>query len=201
VLQGAAAMLGVLSSNFSSALRLLSPWSMLNYIETAADRGVLVKDGRSLETLPRVDTVVFDKTGTLTLGELKVAAIDPLGGADDQTVLAYAGAVEQRQTHAIALAIAAAAVARGVDLAPATELEYMLGHGVRAKVGGEVVSTGSRRFMQQQGIAVPDADDACEGLHSRVWVAVGTAAIGSLVLAPVIRPEARALIDRLRARG
>src|SRR5690606_15397802 len=86
VLQGAAAMLGVLSSNFSSALRLLSPWSMLNYIETAADRGVLVKDGRSLETLPRVDTVVFDKTGTLTLGELKVAAIDPLGGADDQTV-------------------------------------------------------------------------------------------------------------------
>ncbi|WP_170136166.1 heavy metal translocating P-type ATPase [Nannocystis exedens] len=201
VLQGAPAMLGILSSNFSSILRLLSPWSMLNYIETAAGRGVLVKDGRSLETLPRVDTVVFDKTGTLTLGELKVVAIDPLGDADERTVLSYAGSVEQRQTHAIAQAIAAAAAARGVELAPTTEVEYTLGHGVRAAVGGAVVLTGSRRFIQQQGIAVPDADDTGAGIHSRVWVAVGAAVIGSLVLAPVVRPEARALIDRLRARG
>lgn len=201
VLQGTHAMLGAMSSNFSSTLRLLSPWSMLNYIEIAASRGVLVKDGRSLETLPRVDTVVFDKTGTLTLGELKVVAIDPLGDADERTVLAYAGAVEQRQTHAIAQAIVTAAAAREIDLAPATEVEYTLGHGVRAVVGGAVVWTGSRRFLQQQGIAVPDADDTGAGIHSRVWVAVDAAAIGSLVLAPVIRPEARAQIDRLRARG
>ncbi|PRQ06959.1 heavy metal translocating P-type ATPase [Enhygromyxa salina] len=201
VLQGVPALLGVMSSNFSSALRLLSPWSMLNYIEIAANREVLVKDGRSLETLSRVDTVVFDKTGTLTLGELKVAAIVPLGGADERAVLAYAGAVEQRQNHAIARAIVAAAVASEVVLAPATEVEYTLGHGVRAEVGGEVVFTGSQRFMHQQGIELPDAEQADAGIHSRVWVAVDSAPIGSLVLAPVVRPEARALIDRLRARG
>jgi heavy metal translocating P-type ATPase len=201
VLQGAPQMLGVLSSNFSSTLRLLNPWSMLNYIKIATGRGVLVKDGRSLETLSRIDTVVFDKTGTLTLGELSVAAIDPLEDVDERTVLRYAGSVEQRQTHAIARAITSAAAARGVVPEPATEVEYTVGHGIRAEVGGEVVSTGSRRFMQQQGIEVPDAGDASEAIHSRVWVAVGTTAIGSLDLAPVVRPEARALIDDLHARG
>lgn len=100
---------------------ILGPMSMLNYLHLLSRRGVLIKDGRSLEQLNNIDTIVFDKTGTLTTEMSQVSQIlscsHPLVPSEDE-LLTYAAAAEFRQTHPIALAILQAAEMRHLEVPP-----------------------------------------------------------------------------------
>jgi hypothetical protein len=87
--------------------------TLLNGLDAAVDHGILIKDGRALERLAQVDTVLFDKTGTLTLEQPRVAQVHALPGDDEARVLRLAAAAEQRQQHPIARAILAAAASAG----------------------------------------------------------------------------------------
>jgi len=86
-------------------LRYTSPLSILNFLQIATQEGILIKDGRALELISRVDTVVFDKTGTLTLEQLTVGDIHTCAGYTVTEVLRYAASAEYKQTHPIARAI------------------------------------------------------------------------------------------------
>jgi heavy metal translocating P-type ATPase len=198
--------LALLSSSFGVNIRMTSPIAVLNYLNVAAKQNILIKDGRSLELLGDVDTVVFDKTGTLTLEQPHVTQLYPCHGLDEARLLAYAAAAEHRQSHPIARAILEAAAARALPIPTIDDAQYEVGYGIKVTIAEEVIRVGSDRFMQLEGIAIPDAirarQSAAHALgHSLVMVAVGDQLGGAIELQPTIRPEAQSVIDNLHARG
>ena len=89
----------ILLSNFAEVIQLSAPLSTLNFLHLASRSGILVKDGRALEGLKEVDTVVFDKTGTLTLDQPHVGEIFVNSGFSEEYLLKFAAATEVRQSH------------------------------------------------------------------------------------------------------
>jgi Cu2+-exporting ATPase len=196
----------LLSSSFGVNLRLTSPIAVLNFLNITSKQGILVKDGRSLELLSTVDTVVFDKTGTLTLEQPHVIQLHLCDDLDEETLLAYAAAAEHRQTHPIARAILTAAAARAIQLPAIEDAQYEVGYGLKVTIGAQMIRVGSDRFMDAEGISIPDEIRAQQAQayalgHSLVMVAVDDRLGGAIELQPTIRPEAKAIVDNLRARG
>jgi Cu2+-exporting ATPase len=180
--------------------------SMLSNLQVAAQRGILVKDGRALETLSEIDTVVFDKTGTLTSEQPTVSQFFCYNGLVQQDLLRYAAAAEAKQSHPIARAILQAAADHSLTLPPLEEAHYKVGYGLKTRIEGVMVCVGSVRFMQMEGIAVPltiiEQQAASHAIgNSLVLVALNNEIVGALELAPTIRPEADAIIRSLHARG
>jgi Cu2+-exporting ATPase len=119
-------------------MMLYGPISVLSYLQILARQGILIKDGRVLESVRQVDTVVFDKTGTLTLEQPAIGKIHLLAGYDEQQVLYYAASAEFRQSHPIAKAIVDRAQQHGVT-PPHARLDQLRG-GLRnqSTLGGKV---------------------------------------------------------------
>ncbi len=185
---------------------LASSFGLLNYFKVATRDGLLIKDGRTLELLHAVDTVVFDKTGTLTLAQPHVARVYVLAPRTAAEVLALAAAAERHQSHPIAIAILHAARARALPVPPTREADYKVGYGLTVTIEASTVRVGSMRFMEMEAIAVPPViigiQARChdEG-HSLVLVAVDGAVVGAVELHTSVRPEARRVVDGLRRRG
>ncbi|MEZ4735999.1 MAG: heavy metal translocating P-type ATPase [Caldilineaceae bacterium] len=185
---------------------VFGPLSMLSFLHVAARNGILVKDGRSLESLSAVDTVVFDKTGTLTLEQPHIGQIYRCNGLSEEELLVYAAAAEHHQTHPIARAILAAAVERQLSLPLIDDAHYEVGYGIKVRLGNQTVRVGSARFMVMEEIAIP-ADIAARQAechvhgHSLVLVALDNELAGALELCPTIRPEAKEIIDQLHQRN
>ena len=187
-------------------MRMLGPLSLLNYVRHAAEQRILIKDGRVLEVLQEIDTVVFDKTGTLTEKIPRVGAIHVFGSASPEVVLGLAAAAELRQQHPIALAIRQEAAARGLALPSVQEASYRIGLGVQVTVDGAAVLVGSRRFLGNHAVAIAGDVDALEVRmgetgHSLVYVAEGARVLGAIELVPRVRDEVVALVKELQARG
>ncbi|MBX3014468.1 MAG: heavy metal translocating P-type ATPase [Caldilineaceae bacterium] len=203
---GYSGMVAITSTIFGFNLRISGPMALLNYLNVASRQRILIKDGRSLELLTAVDTVVFDKTGTLTLDQPHVTQVHTFGELDEQSVLRYAAAVEQRQSHPIARAILAHAKEQAITLPKLDETSYEMGYGLRAGIEGRLIRVGSDRFMTIEALPLPDVlqslQQACHAQgHSLVMVAVDDQVVGAIELEPTIRPEAKAVIDELRQRG
>ena len=196
----------VTNSAFGFNIRMTGPIAMLNYLNLAAQRGVLVKDGRSLELLHEIDTVIFDKTGTLTLDQPHVAQIHLFNNLDRTTLLTYAAAVEDRQSHPIARAIVSAAKTQNLALPAINDAHYELGYGIKARIDGHLIRVGSDRFMALEQIDLPPTVTALQHAahdqgHSLVMVAIDETLAGIIELEPTIRPEAQAIIADLHQRG
>ncbi|MFM8444547.1 MAG: heavy metal translocating P-type ATPase [Methylococcus sp.] len=206
LLLGLPSATALINANFSDILRIASPLALLNYLQGAMRRGILVKDGRSFERLADVDTVVFDKTGTLTQDRPVVEQVHVLGERDEDEVLTLAASAEAHQCHPVAEAIRDLARARGLDWPDSQDPCCELGFGIRARCRDMTVLVGSSRFLSAQGIDIPAAAEAIreqsEGLgHSLVFVAVDGRLEGLLELHSVPRPEAAATVQALQARG
>ncbi|MEZ4662618.1 MAG: heavy metal translocating P-type ATPase [Caldilineaceae bacterium] len=187
-------------------MMIFGPMSMLSYLQVAAQRGILVKDGRALEALYEVDTVIFYKTGTLTLEQPTVSRVLCYNGVAEPDVLRLAAAAEAKQSHPIARAILHAAHEHGLDLPLLEDAQYKVGYGLKTQIAGRTTRVGSARFMTTEGIAMP-ADVAAQQIeshaqgHSLVLVALDGEVVGAIELRPTIRPEAQEIIDRLHTRG
>jgi Cu2+-exporting ATPase len=203
---GPGSALGMLNSSFGVSVRIGAPITMLNLFNIASYNAILLKDGRSLELLGEVDTVLFDKTGTLTLSQPNVAKVHSAGAFDEEQLLTFAAAAEHRQTHPIALAILAKAAAQGLAVPDIDDARYEVGYGITVLVGERKIQVGSDRFMRLSEVALPPqieaALEACnaEG-NSLVMVAVDGVLAGAIELQPTIRPEAEAVVSALRKRG
>ncbi len=185
---------------------LFGPLSMLSYLQVAAQRGILVKDGRALESLQAVDTVIFDKTGTLTLEEPTVSRILCCNGVSETELLRYAAAAEAKQSHPIARAILQAAHDDQLDLPLLEDAEYRVGYGVKVQAAGRTALVGSVRLMTLEGFVVPadliEQQAASHALgHSLVLVALDGTVAGAIELQPTIRSEAQGVIQDLHKRG
>ncbi|RLA43710.1 MAG: hypothetical protein DRR42_21380 [Gammaproteobacteria bacterium] len=205
-LLGPSAAMAIIWTGFGYDMKQYGPISVLNFLHIMAKNGILIKDGRSLEILQKVDTLVFDKTGTLTMEQPELSRLHPLQSFDEEQLLSYAAAAEYRQTHPIARAILAAAEQRGLKIPDIEEAAYKVGYGIEVKMETTLLQLGSARFMQQKGIHLPEDIQQlkirCDANgHSLVYIAVDNALAGVLELQPCIRPEAREIIRYLKAQN
>lgn len=195
-------------SNCIKVFWVATPVATLGTMRTAAQYGILIKDGRALDLLGDIDTVVFDKTGTLTQNSMKVVSVYPVDGATIEDVLGLAAKAEQWQEHPVAQAIVAAAREAGVNLGTSEveEVVYDMGLGLKVELLGCELVLGSRRMMERIGVDLPSELDAVVAEasrlgHSIVYVAFGGLCSGCIILQSEIRPEAAQVIQRLHARG
>ncbi|CAK8714615.1 Heavy metal translocating P-type ATPase [Candidatus Electrothrix gigas] len=203
---GRSSSAAVICANFSEVNRLASPLAMLNFLGTASKNSILIKDGRALEAVNEIDTVVFDKTGTLTLNQFSLSGIYPADGMEEDELLKYAAAAEYKQTHPVARTILEAAEERNIVLPEPSDNSYEIGYGIKVEINGRSVLVGSNRFMDMQEVALTDTIRALqEHSHeqgcSTVYVAVDHKLAGMLELRPKIRPEATEIIRKLRRRN
>ena len=215
---GFSAAAAVVDAHPMRHLNVLGGLSLLNYLVLAAEQGILIKDGASLELLSRIDTLVFDKTGTLTQEQPAIIAIHLVGNIDEvnlqpaswdeDVVLAYAAVAEAHQSHPIARAIRTEAIDRRLTLpvvgATEQDASYHAGFGVRVNVAGRQVHVGSSRFMTQEGIAIPAEiayfqETSQRQGHSLTMVALDGRLAGVLELQAVLRPEVKTVLADLRA--
>jgi len=200
---GPVSAVSLLAASFGYDLRLTAPTSALNFLRLASRQGLLIKDGRALEILQQVDTVVFDKTGTLTLAQPHVGEITTCGGITEDQLLTYAAAAEYRQTHPIARAILHEASRRGLPVLEIEDAAYEVGYGIKVRVADRTVRVGSARYMALEEIAIPPVirDQQAVGQaqgHTWVYVAVDGELGGAMALHATTRPEARQMIRALR---
>lgn len=202
-LLGFSSAIGVLLTHPKERLLVSSPISLLRYLKRASEESMLIKDGRSLELLNQVDTIVFDKTGTLTEEQPHIGNIYSFSNYDENEVLNFAAIAEYKQTHPLAQAILNEAKQRGLSNNRPDHSEYRLGYGVKVMMNEQVIFVGSHRFMISEGFHISEfaqqlQDTTCNQGHGLIMVAVNDQLIGAIELLPTLRPEARAVIQRLK---
>jgi len=201
--QGAVA---ALNSDLGTGIRMAAPLGMLSTLSLCAQKGILVKDGRALDLLSEIDTVLFDKTGTLTRERPEVGRMIAANGCELLQILRFAAAAERRFHHPIALAILQKAQEQGLRLPLTEATQYRVGYGITVGVDGHRVRVGSRRFMDLEGVALtPEVEDALDEAHreghTMVMIAVDDELGGALELRASTRPEVRGIVQGLRDRG
>ena len=201
--QGAVA---VLNSDFGTGIRMAAPLAMLTSLALCASKGILVKDGRALELMHDIDTVLFDKTGTLTRERPEVGHVVSYGNMSRNRLMQLVASAEQRFSHPIAKAILDEFEATGLSLLPIDDSKYEVGYGIDAMIDGHKVMVGSLRYLKMEGIAVPEEVEQvvkaahAEG-HTLVMTAVDREFAGVIELRASQRPEVVEIIKGLRARG
>jgi Cu2+-exporting ATPase len=204
-LLGPGSAVAILNAYFGYNLRLISPISVLNFLSIASQEGILVKDGKALEVLSQVDTIVFDKTGTLTLEQPHIGQIYTWHDIAADEILAYAAAAESKQTHPIARAIRQEATSRELLVPEIDQASYEVGYGVKTSVADRFIRVGSSRFMEMEGLAIPSQASATQTYchehgYALVYVAIGDQLVGGIELHATIRPEAKRVISDLQQR-
>ncbi|SNS93818.1 cation-transporting P-type ATPase C [Geodermatophilus pulveris] len=189
------------------AVGLSTPTAVSAAIGNGASRGVLIKGGAHLEAAGRVDAVVFDKTGTLTVGRPVVTNVVSFSDRwSPEQVLGYAASSEVHSRHPLAQAVIRSTEERHIHIPPHEECEVLLGLGMRTQADGRVLLLGSEALMASEGVAV--GDEALDWLtrlreatETPLLLAVDGELVGLVSLRDELRPEARAVVDALRADG
>ncbi|MDM8563526.1 HAD-IC family P-type ATPase, partial [Candidatus Marithioploca araucensis] len=198
--------IAVLCNSFGNNITLLTSFGTFNHLTLASKQGILVKDGRALEMLNTVDTVLFDKTGTLTKEQPEIGKIVVCDEYGEEQVLMYAAAAERKLTHPIAKAILQKAKESELTLPNIEDSQYQIGYGITVNIENKLIRVGSGRFMQMTGFVLPKKiEEAMAYFHSQghslVMVAVNQKIIGAIEIQAAIRPEVKQIINELRQRG
>ena len=198
----------VLLVDYSCAIRLTTPLTILSTMREAAQHGALIKGGKFIEALAEADTLVFDKTGTLTEARPEVVAVVPFGEYDEDTVLRLAACLEEHFLHPVGQAVVHAAERKNLKHKEEhAKVEFVVAHGITSQLRGKRVLIGSEHFIvEDQHIPVTpeqrDAitDQAGQG-RSILYLAVGNALAGIIAIEDRLRPGMPSLINDLRTDG
>lgn len=175
------------------ALVISVPLSFFGGIGGASKLGVLIKGSNYLEILANTETIVFDKTGTLTKGNFVVQNITSVVLPEEE-LLRLTATAEQLSTHPIAISIKES---YGKETVPATAIEEVAGHGIKATIEGKTVLVGNAKLMKQFGIEAPEVKEA----GTLIFVAIHNQFAGYLVIADQLKPDAISAIKELKAEG
>ncbi|MEL6721756.1 MAG: heavy metal translocating P-type ATPase [Pseudomonadota bacterium] len=205
---GPAGAICILGANYTFNIRVTGSVAVLNFLNTASENAVLIKDFKALEELNNIDLIIFDKTGTLTVEQPAVGRIHSYANYSEAQILAFAAAAEMRQNHPIASAILAATETADLTIPATQNTHYALGLGIKVKLVAEqkTLRVGSVRFLQQENITLPTQfaclSQACatEG-YSLVMVALDNICIGAIELHPNMRSETPQIIEQLQQQG
>jgi Cd2+/Zn2+-exporting ATPase/Cu+-exporting ATPase len=145
------AAIAVLLVACACAIALATPTAVVASVGQAARQGILIKGGRYLELLARVDTLVMDKTGTLTFGRPAVTDVVALNSQREDQVLWLAAVAERFSEHPVAAAVRQAARERGIDPPAPDTFKALAGLGVQAQWNNTRLLVGSRAFLEEHG--------------------------------------------------
>ncbi|MDB9519101.1 heavy metal translocating P-type ATPase [Roseofilum reptotaenium CS-1145] len=162
----------------------------------AAKRGILVKGSTFLDALTQVKTVVFDKTGTLTKGTFNVTDVISDNGLTPTQLLELAATVESHSNHPVAQSIRTA-YGKPIDETRVQDYEEISGHGIRAKVGNQMVLAGNDRLLHRENI--PHQVCTVEGTVAHL--AVDGQYTGRIIIADELKEDAAEAIHTLQAQG
>ena len=199
--------ISVLMVDFSCALKLSMPLSVLSAMREAGNHKITVKGGKFLEKLSEADTVIFDKTGTLTHACPTVACVVPFNGNEEAEMLRTAACLEEHFPHSVANAVVRAAKERGLDHEEMhSEVEYVVAHGIATRIGSERVIIGSRHFIfDDEHVRISPEDqerfEALEQRYSWLYLAIGGTLSAAIGILDPLRPEAAEAISRLHQAG
>ena len=178
------------------ALVISVPLTFFGGIGGASRKGILIKGANYMDVLAKVDTVVFDKTGTLTHGQFAVEAVHP-DTCDEHQLLHLAAHVEHFSTHPIGAALRDAFPDEATDGCQVADVEEIAGHGIRARVGDQVVCVGNTKMMDAIGARWHD----CHHVGTIIHVAIDGQYAGHIVINDQIKSDSAEAIAQLHALG
>lgn len=199
--------LSILMVDFSCALKLAMPLSVLSAMREASTYHITVKGGRYMEAVAAADTIVFDKTGTLTKARPQVADVVVFNGQDKNELLRIAACLEEHFPHSMANAVVTEAVKRGlVHQEMHSRVDYIVAHGIATYVGDERVVIGSYHFVfEDEGCRIPEdgkeAFDSLPSEYSHLYLAIGGVLAAVICIEDPLREEADAVISALHRQG
>lgn len=199
--------LAVLMVDYSCALKLAMPVTVLSAIREAGRHGMTVKGGKFLEKVAEADTILFDKTGTLTKARPVVAAVVSINGESENEILRTAACLEEHFPHSMAKAVVDAARERGLEHEERhSSVEYIVAHGISSQVDGKKVIIGSYHFVfEDEQARVPEqgreALEAISGEYSCLYLAIEGELAGVICIEDPLREEAAGVVARLKKSG
>ncbi|MDD2959590.1 MAG: heavy metal translocating P-type ATPase [Lachnospiraceae bacterium] len=199
--------LSVLMVDFSCALKLAMPISVLSAIREANLYDLTVKGGKYMEAVADADTIVFDKTGTLTKAKPTVAAIIPFNGENPDEMLRIAACLEEHFPHSMAKAVVNAAKKKKLlHEEMHSKVEYLVAHGISSAIDEKRAVIGSCHFVfEDEKCRIPEGEeDKFESLpqeYSHLYLAIDGQLSAVICIEDPLREEAAAVVNSLRRAG
>ena len=199
--------LSVLMVDFSCALKLAMPISVLSAIREAGSHHMTVKGGKFLEAVAAADTIVFDKTGTLTKARPTVKEVVPFNGRKEADMLRVAACLEEHFPHSMAKAVVKAAQDQNLEHEEMhSKVEYIVAHGIASTIQEKRVVIGSYHFVfEDENCVIPAGEqekfDSLSPEISHLYLAIEGVLSAVIGIEDPLREEAPAVLAALKAAG
>lgn len=199
--------LSILMVDFSCALKLAMPISVLSAIREANAHDITVKGGKFLEAMAEADTIVFDKTGTLTKARPTVADVISFNGETSDELLRIAACLEEHFPHSMAKAVVNAAMEKNLQHEEMhTKVEYVVAHGISTMINNKKVIIGSHHFVfeDEKSVIPEDKMDLFNALpeeYSHLYMAIDGSLAAVICIEDPLREEAEDVVRKLHKAG
>ena len=199
--------LSILMVDFSCALKLSMPISVLSAIREANLYNITVKGGKYLEAVAEADTIVFDKTGTLTKATPTVVDVVPFDGRTPDELLRIAACLEEHFPHSMAKAVVNAAKEKNLDHEEMhSKVEYVVAHGISTTIDDKNVIIGSSHFVfEDEKCTIPEGKqelfDSLPEEYSHLYLAIENQLAGVICIEDPLREEAKTVVAELKKTG
>ncbi len=199
--------LSILMVDFSCALKLAMPISVLSAIREAGSHHITVKGGKFLEAMAEADTIVFDKTGTLTKACPTVASVVSFCDKTSDELLRIAACLEEHFPHSMAKAVVDAATQKNLlHEEMHTKPDYVVAHGIASTIGEKRVVIGSYHFVfEDEKCMIPEEKkELFENLplqYSHLYLAIDGKLAATICIEDPLRTEAKSVIRKLHKEG
>ena len=199
--------LSVLMVDFSCALKLAMPITVLSAIREAGENNITVKGGKFLEAVADADTIVFDKTGTLTKATPTVKEIVAFSEYSENDLLRIAACLEEHFPHSMAKAVVDAAKERHLFHEEMhSKVEYVVAHGISSSIDDKKVLIGSSHFIfEDEGCTIPseyqDRYDSLKPEYSHLYLAIEKQLVAVICIEDPLREEATEMVRDLKKAG
>lgn len=200
--------LSILMVDFSCALKLAMPISVLSAIREANQHKITVKGGKFLEAVADADTIVFDKTGTLTKAQPTVAEVVSFSETKSpDELLRIAACLEEHFPHSMAKAVVDAAKEKHLDHEEMhSKVEYIVAHGISTTIEGKKAVIGSYHFVfEDENSVIPKGMEEkfsrLPAEYSHLYLAIEGVLAAVICIEDPLRPEAAEIVRQLKKAG
>ena len=199
--------LAILMVDYSCALKLAMPISVLSAIREASLYNVTVKGGKYLEAVAEADTIVFDKTGTLTKAKPTVVDVVSFNGESTDELLRIAACLEEHFPHSMAKAVVDAATQKNLEHEEMhSKVEYIVAHGIASTINENRAVIGSAHFVfEDENCVISEGEqakfDALPKEYSHLYLAIEGKLAAVICIEDPLREEASAVVQSLKRAG
>ncbi|MBH0229169.1 heavy metal translocating P-type ATPase [Halobacillus yeomjeoni] len=202
--QALEAAIAVLVIACPCALGLATPTSIMVGTGKGAEQGILFKGGEYLEGTQQIDTILLDKTGTVTKGKPSVTDFKAFH-TDDESLLMYVASSERSSEHPLAEAIVQYGERNEVLMKETSHFEAIPGYGIKAVVDEKSVLIGTRKLMEQEGIAYQEYEEVISDLENEgktaMFIAVNSQLEGYIAVADTVKETSKQAIREWKEFG